>query len=81
MLVVEACRDAEDIILRRAPPECLGEGCLVALDKRLVGEEVAGQLAGRVQGFIGTESCASEGVFVFLRVDLFEAIVAKNCVA
>jgi hypothetical protein len=81
VLVVEARRDAEDVILRGAPAECFGECSLVALDERLVGEEVTGQLACRVQGFVGAESCASEWVFVFLRVDLFEAIVAKNRVA
>jgi hypothetical protein len=81
VLVVEAGGDTKDVVLRRAPPEGFGKGRRVALHKRLVGEEVARQLAGRVQGFVGAEAGASERVFVGLRVDLFEAIVAKDCIA
>jgi hypothetical protein len=81
VLVVEAGGDAEDVFLRCALPEGFGESRRVALHERLVGEEVARQLAGRVQGFVGAEAGASERVFVGLRVDLFEAIVAKDCIA
>jgi hypothetical protein len=81
VLVVEAGGDAEDVVLRRALPEGFGKGRRVALHERLVGEEVARQLAGRVQGFVGAEAGASERVFIGLWVDLFEAIVAKNCIA
>jgi hypothetical protein len=81
VLVVEAGGDGEDVVLRRALPEGFGKGRRVALHERLVGEEVARQLAGRVQGFVGAEAGAAEGVFVSLRVDLFEAIVAKDCIA
>ena len=80
MLVVEADRETDDVLIRGSLSKGLDKRRLVALHERFVRDEVASQLVGGFDGVVCTEPGAAKGVLVGLRKDLFECVVAKDCV-
>jgi hypothetical protein len=80
VLVVEADRETDDVLICGSLSEGLDKRCLVALHERLVRDEVASQLVGGFDSIVCTESGAAKGVLVGLGKYLFECVVAEDCV-
>ena len=81
VLVVEADRQPDDVLVCGSPAKGLDQRRLVALHEGLVRDEVARQLVGGFDGVVGAEPSTAEGVLVGLGEDLFEGVVAEDCVA